>query len=75
MAKVKFSVYADEDIKKKLEKQAIEEERSLAYVTARALRFYFDNVDKKIIEDEETIDNKDGIFINKDFNPNEVEEF
>lgn len=56
MAKVKFSVYADDEVKKLLEHEAQEEERSLAYITARALRFYYENKNKQIIEEKTTLD-------------------
>lgn len=75
--KVKFSVYTDPELKEQLDKIAEEEERSLAYITSKAIKFYLDNRDKKIEEPVNTTVNNDeaNVFINTNFNPNQIDEF
>lgn len=55
MAKVKFSIYLEEDLKKELEADAEREHRTLVGAVAKAVSFYLENKDKIILEKEELI--------------------
>lgn len=77
--KVKFSVYTDEELKARLDKLAEEEERSLAYITSKAIEFYLENHDKKLVEETPKVEtnkkDEDSIFFNTNFNPDDADEF
>lgn len=55
MAKTKFSIYLEDNLKKELEADAEKEHRTLVGAVAKAVSFYLENKDKIMLERDEFI--------------------